>query len=201
MRQTDRLIAASLSAARIPASVVIFVLLVSLEQRTLLPCLLIALGIEISDVLDGYWARRRGVAATSGRILDSFSDHMSRTLVLAGLASQSLVPIWLVGLALLRNGIVDLSRALTGHGVPTAPRRMLGKGKGAAEGVLIVSTLALAAFWEASPHPAVFVTVAALQSLSTLLEMPHLVRAITAASPDVQCDECRLKRTACSAPR
>lgn len=102
---------------------------------------LILLGlIEISDLLDGYTARRLGIVSEHGAMLDPYADSVSRLIVFWSLASANFQSvhyiIFFVPLVMaLRDVTVAYSRIiLTKHNRSVAAKRS-GKIKAIVQGV------------------------------------------------------------------
>jgi CDP-diacylglycerol--glycerol-3-phosphate 3-phosphatidyltransferase len=104
-------------------------------------CALILAGlIELTDVLDGTVARRRGEVSDLGRFLDPFADSLSRMSVfLAFFAHQPrLAEIWMVAVIFYRDMMVAYVRIWSmWHGVVQAAR-LSGKLKAIVQGVAIL---------------------------------------------------------------
>lgn len=89
------------------------------------PAFVLAVFAGISDLLDGYLARRFGWVSRFGRILDPLTDKLllvSTTLALAWLGH---LPWWLVGLVVLRDLVIVGGGLYYHHFIaritPTAP--------------------------------------------------------------------------------
>lgn len=87
--------------------------------------------VEVSDVLDGYIARRDNLVSDFGKIFDPLSDSIARFFCFFALAYNGLFPIWFLTLFFLRDITVAYLRiyvALTGVAMGA---RISGKVKGA----------------------------------------------------------------------
>lgn len=71
---------------------------------------LLALGIffvaGISDGVDGFLAKRYGWKTRLGSVLDPLADKILLIATFITLGSLSLIPLWLVGLIILRDAII-----------------------------------------------------------------------------------------------
>ena len=66
--------------------------------------------IEISDVLDGWFARRSGQVTDLGKILDPFADVISRITYFVCLAGVGIVPAWILLVIIYRELAVSYIR-------------------------------------------------------------------------------------------
>ncbi|GLI29102.1 CDP-diacylglycerol--glycerol-3-phosphate 3-phosphatidyltransferase [Agromyces rhizosphaerae] len=83
---------------------------------------------SLSDLLDGYLARRLGQVTRLGQLLDPAADRLYIFAALLGLAFRDLVPWWIVAVIIARDvGIVVLGIVLANHGYGPLPVHMLGK--------------------------------------------------------------------------
>ena len=85
--------------------------------------LLIFVVIEVSDVLDGYFARRLGLVSDIGKVIDPFADVMSRMTYFFCFTLAGLMPAWIfllliyreLGATFLRMLLIRRGIALAGH--------------------------------------------------------------------------------------
>jgi cardiolipin synthase len=68
--------------------------------------LILFLAGGLTDVLDGWLARRRGDATDFGRIFDPIVDMAFNTALFVALHAVRLIPDWLLGLVLVRYGLL-----------------------------------------------------------------------------------------------
>lgn len=124
----------AISGLRIVLIVVFTVLLAAHQDVWALVALVVA---GISDLLDGYLARRWNQVTALGRILDPLADRMLTIAVVLGLALRGIIPWWLVAVLLARDIVVGIA-LLYGrrHGVPSPQVTWTGKW---ATGMLYVS--------------------------------------------------------------
>src|SRR5690242_4433284 len=92
-----------LSAVRMLLAVPIALLLLRNDpsQRALI-ALLIA-GAGITDLADGYAARRLGQVTELGKVIDPLADKIAAGIVAAALALLGRIPLWFLGLVLGRD--------------------------------------------------------------------------------------------------
>ena len=67
---------------------------------------------SLTDVLDGYLARRRKQITTLGQLMDPLADKLLITAALVSLVSMGLAPAWMVAVILGREFLVTVLRSL-----------------------------------------------------------------------------------------
>jgi CDP-diacylglycerol--glycerol-3-phosphate 3-phosphatidyltransferase len=95
----------------------------------------------LTDVLDGYLARRRKQITTLGQLMDPLADKLLITAALVSLVQMDLAPAWMVAVILGREFAVTVLRSIA-HGkglvIPASP---LGKLKMLSEVVAILALI------------------------------------------------------------
>src|SRR4249919_4320312 len=95
----------------------------------------------LTDVLDGYLARRRKQITTLGQLMDPLADKLLITAALFSLVQMDLVPAWMAVLLVGREFAVTVLRSIA-HGkgmvIPASP---MGKIKMAAEVTAILALI------------------------------------------------------------
>jgi CDP-diacylglycerol--glycerol-3-phosphate 3-phosphatidyltransferase len=118
-----------LSLSRIVFTPVILLLMFSpLAHGTLLAACLFALA-SLTDIIDGYLARRRSTSSPLGIFLDLIADKVLISALLVILAFQGTLPVWMASLIIGREATVMALRwgaATRGQVMPAAA---WGKGK------------------------------------------------------------------------
>jgi len=110
----------------------------------------LAIGFEITDLLDGYVARHFGHVSSLGKLLDPLADSIARFSVFLAFTTEATVrmhpwPVLLVVLIFYRDALVAYVRTFAASaGVVLAARRS-GKLKAAVQGVGIITFLSLRA--------------------------------------------------------
>jgi CDP-diacylglycerol--glycerol-3-phosphate 3-phosphatidyltransferase len=92
----------------------------------------------LTDVLDGYLARRRKQITVLGQLMDPLADKLLITAALVSLVQMDLAPAWMVAVILGREFAVTLLRSIAharGMVIPASP---LGKIKMIAEVVAVL---------------------------------------------------------------
>lgn len=78
-------------------------------------------GIELSDFLDGYLARKYNLVSDLGKVLDPFADVLSRITYFLCFAFTGLMPLWVFLIIIYRElGITFLRMMMMGRGVVVA---------------------------------------------------------------------------------
>ncbi|GAA1835933.1 CDP-alcohol phosphatidyltransferase family protein [Agromyces salentinus] len=90
--------------------------------------LVILVVASLTDLLDGYLARRLGQITRLGQLLDPAADRLYIFAALVGLAANSLVPWWIVIVIVSRDVfLLVLGIVLANHGFGPLPVHQLGK--------------------------------------------------------------------------
>ncbi len=125
----------------------VVVLLTKFEGRMILgvPKELVGAAIfgiaSLTDLLDGYLARRRKQITTLGQLMDPLADKLLITAALVSLVQMDLAPAWMVAVILGREFAVTVLRSIAhGKGV-VIPASPLGKFKMGAEVVAILALI------------------------------------------------------------
>jgi cardiolipin synthase (CMP-forming) len=83
---------------------------------------------SLTDLLDGFLARRLGQITRLGQLLDPAADRLYIFAALVGLAAQQLVPWWIVVVIVARDVfLLMLGVVLANHGFGPLPVHQLGK--------------------------------------------------------------------------
>lgn len=113
--------------------------------------LVVALAIELTDLVDGALARRWNQVTDLGKLLDPLADSISRLTIYACFSSRGLIPVWVFLLLMYRDAVVALTRTLCAYRREVLSARISGKVKAwfQATGELAILTgCALAGGWE-----------------------------------------------------
>jgi CDP-diacylglycerol--glycerol-3-phosphate 3-phosphatidyltransferase len=96
---------------------------------------------SLTDVLDGYLARRRKQITTLGQLMDPLADKLLITAALISLVQLDLAPAWMVAVILGREFAVTVLRSIAhGKGMVIAASP-LGKFKMLAEVIAILALI------------------------------------------------------------
>lgn len=131
---------------------------------------LILLMAAATDLMDGYFARKRGEITTLGILLDPIADKLLISAAFISLASMGLVEAWMVVIIIGREFIVVGLRDIASVEGLVIPASALGKGK------MVLQVLAGCAVTLTAKHPAlktVGKTLLWLVVLSAVLSAIH----------------------------
>lgn len=87
------------------------------------------LAAALTDLLDGYLARRRKQVTTLGRLLDPIADKLLITSALIALVQLQIAPAWMVAIIVGREFAVSGLRSIAAHEGFSVDVSTLGKGK------------------------------------------------------------------------
>ncbi len=87
------------------------------------------LAAALTDLLDGYLARRRKQVTTLGRLLDPIADKLLVSSALVALVQLKIAPAWMVAIIIGREFVVSGLRSIAAHEGFSIDVSTLGKGK------------------------------------------------------------------------
>jgi CDP-diacylglycerol---glycerol-3-phosphate 3-phosphatidyltransferase len=87
------------------------------------------LAAALTDLLDGYLARRRKQVTTLGRLLDPIADKLLISSALVALVQLRIAPAWMVAIIIGREFAVSGLRSIAAHEGFSIDVSTLGKGK------------------------------------------------------------------------
>jgi CDP-diacylglycerol--glycerol-3-phosphate 3-phosphatidyltransferase len=93
---------------------------------------------SLTDVLDGYLARRRKQITTLGQLMDPLADKLLITAALVSLVQMDLAPAWMVAVILGREFAVTVLRSIAHARGVIIPASPLGKLKMVSQVVAIL---------------------------------------------------------------
>jgi len=118
---------------RILLSPLFMVLLMNTDRTSRIAALAVFIIAALSDIYDGYIARKYGWVTNLGKFLDPLADKLFVALALIGLVQIELMPVWGAFLIIGRELLVTGLRAIAAYaGVLILPSRM-GKWKTVAQ--------------------------------------------------------------------
>jgi len=79
---------------------------IALEQRDVAWACGMMAGAYITDLADGYVARKRQTVTEFGKIIDPLADKIFVIVVIVAMASLEMVPLWFVLLVIIRDIII-----------------------------------------------------------------------------------------------
>jgi CDP-diacylglycerol--glycerol-3-phosphate 3-phosphatidyltransferase len=120
----------ALTIARIFLVPIVVVVLLTVEIRTwALWGASLFLAAALTDLLDGYLARRRKQVTTVGRLLDPIADKLLIASALISLVQLKIAPAWMVVIIIAREFAVSGLRSIAAHEGFSINVSTLGKGK------------------------------------------------------------------------
>ncbi len=103
--------------------------------------LVLTLLIEVTDVLDGYLARRWKQVSDAGKFLDPLADSISRSTVFLCFLMAGYVPLWMVALIFYRESTISGLRIAGAAQNVIIAARWSGKSKAVLQGFFINVTI------------------------------------------------------------
>ncbi|HNS72353.1 MAG TPA: CDP-diacylglycerol--glycerol-3-phosphate 3-phosphatidyltransferase [bacterium] len=76
-------------------------------------CFFLALIIELSDMFDGFFARRNKQTSDFGKLMDPFADSISRFSIFLCFLSADLAPLWVIAIFFYRDVLVSIIRVFS----------------------------------------------------------------------------------------
>ena len=83
--------------------------------------------IEVSDLLDGHFARVRKQESEFGKVLDPFADSLSRLTYFVAFAGSGILPLWILLILIYRDISVAYIRVMVSREKVLMPARASGK--------------------------------------------------------------------------
>lgn len=120
--------------------VVVMLLTVEIRDYALLGASLF-LAAALTDILDGYVARRRRQVTTLGRLLDPIADKLLISSALISLVQLRIAPAWMVVIIIGREFAVSGLRSIAAHEGFSIDVSTLGKGKMVAQVAAVVGLI------------------------------------------------------------
>ena len=105
----------------------------------------LAITFEITDLLDGFVARRFEQVSQLGKILDPLADSVSRFTIFLAFLVRDYADVWAIACIFYRDSIVSTVRILAASQGVIVSARWSGKLKAVVQGVAIVVILAASA--------------------------------------------------------
>lgn len=118
-----------LSFSRILATVVIFILILVNQPWAFLVATVIFFLASITDLLDGYLARKYSLVSSIGIFLDLTADKVFVSAILVALVQLGLVPAWAVFIIITREFVVTGLRTIASAKGKIIPAGKWGKQK------------------------------------------------------------------------
>jgi len=103
--------------------------------------LVIAVLFEVTDLLDGYYARTRSDTTDFGKLFDPLADSVSRFSVFLCFLWGGYADLWVVALIFYRDSIVAYMRVAAAREGVVLAARLSGKMKAVTQGIVILAIL------------------------------------------------------------
>jgi CDP-diacylglycerol--glycerol-3-phosphate 3-phosphatidyltransferase len=104
--------------------------------------LALVITFEVTDLLDGYVARRFEQISQLGKILDPLADSVSRFTVFLGFLALGYANVWAIAMIFYRDSIISTVRILAASQGVIVSARWSGKLKAIVQGTAIIVILA-----------------------------------------------------------
>jgi len=178
-----------LTLSRLCLAPVFVVLFLTNQPWAAVAALCLAVVFEVTDLLDGYVARRLGQVSSLGKLIDPLADSVSRFSVFLAFLTEETVrqepwPVLLVALLFYRDAVVAYVRTFAAATGTVLSARRSGKIKAAVQGcgILVFLTVRAASFlWPSVEglglRPVVFYVVMVPIALVTVLSGVDYVAA------------------------
>jgi len=124
-----------LTAARLPLAPLAVVFMVIREPWALLVAAVLAILLEITDILDGQVARRYGAVTNFGKLFDPFSDAFCRFTLFLGLYAIEVADLWMIMVIFYRDASISFFRSVAAVRSVVLAARPSGKLKAIVQGV------------------------------------------------------------------
>ena len=118
-----------LSISRLIVTAVVFILVLINQPGAFLVATLLFFLASVTDLLDGYLARRFRVVSSFGVFLDLTADKVFVSAILVALVQIGLVPAWIVVIIIAREFLVTGLRSIAAAKGKVIPAGMWGKQK------------------------------------------------------------------------
>lgn len=135
MTATPFISANLLTAARLPLAPLAVVLLVTDTTWGTVGAAVLALILEITDLLDGRIARQYGQVTSFGKLFDPFSDAFSRFTLFLGLYEIGVADLWMIILIFYRDSSISFFRSVAAVRNVVLAARPSGKIKALVQGI------------------------------------------------------------------
>jgi len=141
-----------ITSLRLPLAPVAVAFLVTGTVWGTVVAAVLALGLEVSDVLDGYVARRYGRVTDFGKLYDPFSDAFTRYTLFLGLYAIDVASLWMVIAIFYRDAAISFFRTVAATRDVVVAARPTGKLKAVVQGVGVQIIMVLLVFQKTMPE-------------------------------------------------
>lgn len=124
----------TLTAMRLPLAPVAVACLVWGTTWGVLAAAVLALILEITDLADGWIARRYDVVSDFGKLFDPYADALARFTLFLGLLAIGEASLWMILVIFYRDSSIAFLRAVAANQQIVIPARTSGKIKAIVQG-------------------------------------------------------------------
>ncbi len=124
-----------ITAARLPLSPLAIACLITGTLWGTVAAAALALLLEVTDLADGWIARKYGVVTDFGKLFDPFSDAFSRYTLFLGLFAIGVADLWMIVAIFYRDSSVSFFRSIAATHNHVLAARQSGKIKAVVQGV------------------------------------------------------------------
>lgn len=154
------------------------------DRTSIWICLGIMIVAEITDLLDGWTARRFRHVSDLGKLLDPMADSIYRFLVFLALFGAGWMAAWMICAIFVRDIVVAYTRIFSAvHGVVLAAR-FSGKAKAVVQGIAQIGVMVLIVIQGSLPASLVHGIAQGLLIAATLVTAYSAVDYVIGASRD-----------------
>lgn len=124
-----------ITSARLPLAPLAVVFLLTGTVWGTVVAAVLALLLELTDLLDGWMARKYDAVSDFGKLYDPFSDAFTRFTLFLGLLGAGVAELWMVIAIFYRDSSVSFFRQVAGSRGTVLAARQSGKIKAVVQGV------------------------------------------------------------------
>lgn len=124
-----------LTAARLPIAPLAVVFMVEGAPWALGVAAVLAILLELTDLADGWLARKYGAVTAFGKLFDPFSDAFCRYTLFLGMYAIEVADLWMVMLIFYRDASISFFRSVAAVRQVVLAARPSGKLKAVVQGV------------------------------------------------------------------
>jgi CDP-diacylglycerol--glycerol-3-phosphate 3-phosphatidyltransferase len=124
-----------ITAMRLPMAPVAVALMVTESPWGFVAAAVVSIALELTDLLDGYIARKYEVVSDFGKLFDPFSDAFCRYTLFLGLYAVGVADLWMIIAIFYRDSSISFFRSVAAVRNVVLAARNSGKAKAVVQGV------------------------------------------------------------------
>lgn len=124
-----------MTSIRLPLAPIAVYALCTDSVAGLVVAAVLSLILELTDLADGWLARKYGAVSDFGKLYDPFSDAFTRYTLFLGLYAMHVADLWMVIAIFYRDASISFFRQVAATRNVVSPARPSGKGKAIVQGV------------------------------------------------------------------